>query len=119
MTTTEETTVWQLARSAECGDPDGLDSPGAMFLTHVAADVDELRERVADGEDVSDVIHELADALVPVYTYERWQVFTDLAAWEQDVTDYAPDSSDMTEAAGVALYIIAERLLQDLVQSDG
>jgi hypothetical protein len=116
MTEDTKETVWQLARRAECLDPDSSTSPGAKFLEAVASEAGEIiGEDFEPLADVVDVIHERADALVPVYTYERWQVFTDLGAWEQDIADYETGSSDMTEAAGVALYIIAERLLQDLL----
>ncbi|MAS55575.1 MAG: hypothetical protein CMJ44_13310 [Pimelobacter sp.] len=46
---------------------------------------------------------------MPIYTGERWAVFTDLGAWHEDVAEYT-DCRDMTEVAGVALYLVAERL---------
>jgi hypothetical protein len=50
---------------------------------------------------------------VPIYTHERWQVFVDLQAYQEDVSEYG-DADDLTNAAGVALYMIAERLVHAL-----
>jgi hypothetical protein len=39
-----------------------------------------------------------------------WSEFTDLAAYQEDPTEYGVDGSDMEQSARVCLYIIAERL---------
>lgn len=110
-----------LASLADCASPDSADSPGAAFLARVARDVTDY---VSDAEDadprdaldnVSDWSHGIADSAVPVYTHERWQVFVDLAAYQEDVSELMPDAGDdLTGAAGVALYMIAERLVRAL-----
>ncbi len=63
-------------------------------------------------------MHEMADALVPVYTWERWRVFTDLAAWQTDIDEYGAEGQDMTELAGIALYEVARTLLSALIEED-
>lgn len=104
--------VWELARMADCASPDDEHSPGADFLLGVQADMAERFAWAADNDEVvdGDVVSEVADGAVPVYTHPRWQVFVDLCAYQEDIRDYGTDAADMTEAAGVALYCIAERL---------
>ncbi len=126
-------TTWQLARLADCADPDKPDglawpyvdgdeerarmnadaSPGAQFLRRVEDNVLEWFDNEQSG-DFDDYAGELADNAVPVYTHERWRVFVDLAAYDEDISELGSDSSDLTEAAGVALYLIAERLARAL-----
>lgn len=112
MTKTKERPVYQLARLADCADPDSPDSPGGKWLRLVADCVDDA----ADYEVPEDAITEIADGVVPVYTHERWQVFADLAAYNEDVSEFGDYGDDLTKAAGVALYMIAERLLRALVE---
>ena len=120
-----EFTTWHLAEMAECGSPDAPDgigttpppaesptpSPGARLLRHVANAVAEHIEYAGEKFDA----HEIADGAPSVYTWERWQEFVDLAAWREDPDDLGA-GDDMTERAGVCLYIIAERLAKALVQ---
>lgn len=125
-------TSWQLARLAGCSDPDAHDgrgfdgqdvqpvegSAGARFLRSVE---DDCRDRLEDGDeidDVGDVAHEVADGAVPVYTHERWSVFVDLAAYTEDLDELGGEPSDMTEAAGWALYLIGRRLAEALLEQD-
>jgi hypothetical protein len=108
MTTTTRT-AWQLARLAECSDPDSDTSPGAQFLNRVESDVLERIED-NDGEWDDDYAHEIADNAVPVYTYTMWQTFVDLGAWEEDPSDLGYDEGDMAKGAAVCLYMIANRL---------
>lgn len=98
---------WGLARLAGVASPDTLDSPGAIWLLRVA------RESVGIAPDA---IRITADRLVPQYTREIWRVFVDLAAYNENVTDVDGPITDMTQAAGVALHLIAERLLRVLIE---
>ena len=134
-------TTWHLANLAGCGSPDRPDgigvsppadlstvapSPGALFLRSVA---DDLAERIAyvfadldpAGCDLTRELDEevqgVADAAPSVYTFTRWQEFTDLAAWQEDATELGASADDLTAAAGIALYAIAERLALALVES--
>ena len=134
-------TTWHLANLAGCGSPDRPDgigvsppadlstvdpSPGAKFLRSVA---DDLAERIAyvfadldpAGCDLTRELDEevqgVADAAPSVYTFTRWQEFTDLAAWQEDATELGASADDLTAAAGIALYAIAERLALALVES--
>jgi hypothetical protein len=142
----DEVTTWQLAKMAECADPDRADgygfdsmtdeeraernktaSAGAKFLRYCAwsaLDVlddadsyagnpgDTLAERAEhDGR-----LTEEADGCVPVYTHQRWQTFVDLCAYQEDTDELAGADSDMSDRAGIALYMIAERLIRALVE---
>jgi hypothetical protein len=109
---------------ADIAGPDGEDSPGAKFLTLVRDAVIEALEWKVENDDpdlahaarvLRDDSHELADAAVPVYTYQRWQTFVDLGAWQIDIGDYG-SSEDMTTQAGVALYEVARILTDSLCE---
>ena len=119
---------YALANDAGCQCPDTQKSPGAEFLMRVR---DALVEAVSCGriywqgeaastdgaqEDRGDVISEIADDMPSVYTYPRWQAFTDLCAWEvsPDVIDDFGATSDLTDHAGHCLTRIAETLLYAL-----
>jgi hypothetical protein len=58
--------------------------------------------------------HEIADGAPSVYTGRKWEQFTDLSAWDVDIDDYVNESTSMDHRASVALYVIAEFLLQAL-----
>lgn len=110
----EPFTAYRLASMAECSGPDSLDSPGAKFLLDVQA---ATREHIESGGDPEE-LHEIADNAPDAYTWPRWQEFVDLGAWREDLSDLGGLGSmeDMTEAAGVALYQIADRLAHALVE---
>lgn len=109
--------AYQLARLADCASPDSLESAGAAFLVNVA---DTWQERASDGSyDRDDTPWEIADAAPSVYTFTRWQEFTDLAAWQEDADEVGGLPADMTDAAGVCLYLIAERLVNALTDEEG
>lgn len=117
----------QLADDAGCGNPDSPDSPGAKFLAGIARDVADYFDSAPDDRPDTfrsinaeltdgDGAHEIADGAVPAYTHERWQVFVDLGAYNEDPTEIGATADDLTEAAGVALYLIASRLVAALAQ---
>ena len=109
---TETRTAWQLARLADCLDPDSPESPGAQFLARVESD---YLERIEDDDyDEVDSPHEIADNAVPVYTHDLWATFTDLGAYQEDVTELGEYGEDLTQAARIALYMIADRLVRSL-----
>jgi hypothetical protein len=109
-----------LPSPAGCMSPDSHESAGAQFLTGVRDAVTEAWEAERFDRDSDhcdgDVVSEIADSAPPIYTHTRWQAFVDLGAYreEPEATDEWP--ADLTEAAGVALYQIAERLAYVLVQ---
>lgn len=119
--------VYDLASLAECGAPDeGRSryrrswSHGARFLDDVRdAVVSEIREgRITEtGRDNGARIAEIADNAPDVYTHARWMEFVDLAAYQEepDAIGEWPDS--LTDCAGIALYQIAERLCNALVDA--
>lgn len=126
-----EMTVYTLANVGDAPtSPSAADSPGASFLDLVRTDFLERFDYAHDGdvptaesvraaaESVRDeAAHEIADGAVPIYTYQRWQTFTDLAAWEEDTSELGDADQGMTALAGVALYMIAERLVRALADS--
>ena len=140
---TSERTSWNLARLAECSDPDAHDgrgfdhydgppvegSPGAQWLRHVenaAGDIlgdaeslaDNPGDTLAERADYNGRLHETADGAVPDYTHERWQVFVDLCAYQEDTDELAGPDTDMNDRAGIALYMIAERLLRAILDAE-
>ena len=123
--------VYALARMAECSDPDSFTSPGARWLVSTAEsaleawtwarDHDELGEVDAANDrwwlDWADEARcEVADQAVPIGTHSMWSVFTDLAAWQVDTSDYGTGDTDdpMGRGAAVALYVIADTLAMAL-----
>ena len=111
---TEQRTVWQLARLADCSDPDSLTSAGADFLRTVETSAVEAFNYANDDDRADDcwigTSHDVADSCVPIYTHTIWTTFADLAAWQEDPTELGADASDMEHAAKVCLYMIGERL---------
>jgi len=108
---------WELARMADCQKSNG--EHGTRFLTAVRdAYVEHVEYKGEDfdpSEDISDTAHEIADGAPDVYTSTRWAEFVDLAAYHEDISDLMPETGDnLTKAAGVALYIIAQRLVYAL-----
>ena len=99
--------AYQLARVAGVASPDSPESPGAKWLELVAVSAEEVEDE--------EYLSEVADQLVPIYTHERWQVFVDLAAYQEDATELG--DGDMTQLAGNALYMVAERLLRELFEN--
>lgn len=110
---TETVAAWELSRMAGCGNPDSEDSNGARWLLRVASDLPDLLKSDYPEDDIA----EYADGAVPVMTHNRWEVFTDLCAYEEDISDFGADYPEggMTAQAGVALYMIADRLLRTLL----
>ena len=104
---------WELAQLADCASPDSEDSAGARMLASVAESVAESLEWDPEPYASGDVDpHEIADGAPSVYTATRWAEFVDLGAYSEDVSELVSDArSDLTDAAGVALYMIAERLV--------
>ena len=106
---TETTTYnpYQLSSMADCYDPDSTTSPGARFLERIA---DAFRESYTYDPDTTPdsfrddgSAHEVADGAVPIYTHERWQVFADLGAYNEDPTELGvEDASDLT---GVKVHV--------------
>jgi hypothetical protein len=111
-------TVYTLANLADCGSPDSNVSAGAEFLRSIADNMPDVMERIENGEDAHDVASKIADEAPDYHTYTRWQEFADLAAWQEDITELGePSPDDLTKSvAGVALYIIAERLVNALIE---
>ena len=114
----ERWNAYQLAGMAGCASPDKLDSPGAQFLQLIASTTvdawEDTPEEDRGAEALQDDVSEYVDGCVPVYTFDVWQTFTDLAAWQEDVTEYGP-IEDMERAAMIALCTIGQRLAMELL----
>ena len=127
--------AYQLARNAECADPDTLDSPGAKLLLGVRDDlIERLESEREDGQSWAQVfgdlddegqLGEIADAAPDVYTARMWNQFVDLAAYQEDISGYVTAEiqpsgkallliESLESAARMALYMIAERLVNAL-----
>lgn len=135
MLTPADHTVAALVDYAGCGEPDSYgygDKPasaGAEYLvrvTYALRDAISDDERMADEDERTDAVHEIADNIVPVYTADIWAIFTDLAAW--DAFDAYADEmgtgdvsnahgNGMTARAAIALYCIAETLMLALCEA--
>ena len=124
--------AYQLARMADTRCPDTLESPGAEFLTGIRRDVVERLESAleacseeeladlayvnfAEAFNDSDEAHEVADNAPSIWTHTRFQQLVDLCAYQEDVSELAGDETDMEKLAGIALYMVAERLVNALV----
>lgn len=113
--------TWNLARFADVAAPDkSTDSPGADFLRRVRDDVSEHIRDVTDKADLlrfreGDAPHEIADSAVPIYNTDRWAAAGDLCAWQEDVSEYG-EPEDLMQAVSWALYAIALRLVDALVE---
>lgn len=102
--------AYELASMAGAGTPDSAESAGALFLTGVRDAVVEAAEYGRFGGDVGDVAHEIADGAPDVYTHARWRQFVDLAAYQEEC-ETGEWPAFLTDAAGVALYQVAYRLV--------
>ena len=76
-----------------------------------SSDIRREIERLADNGH----LHEIADNAVPVYTHRKWQTFTQLGAYDEDVSELV-HGREITgdDVCNAALYIIADRLLRAL-----
>ena len=111
--------AFSLANMANCAYPDDDESAGARFLVSVRDAITEAIESGTFGpfpapRDATTVV-EIADNAPDVYTYTRWQEFSDLQAWNE-TPELGEWPDDLTATAGVALYQIAERLCYALLQ---
>lgn len=120
-------TPYRLAGDADSGHPDSPTSPGSQMLERVRDGVAELLERsrddwhdLATSESEHDLnnngaLDEISDGAPNIYTHAQWAEFVDLQAYNEDPTELGFDGSDMEKAAGVCLYMIADRLAHTLV----
>lgn len=115
---------YSLADMAGCSQPDeGRTrrrrhwSPGAELLSDVRdCVVEAIRDGsiTVDDRDDRGQLSEIADRAPSIYTYARWREFVDLGAWQEE-SEFGDWPDDLTETAGIALYQIAMRLCQALV----
>lgn len=92
----------------------GPNAPGPL-LDEFAADV--LTEVDALDDPDEDSAHEIADGAVPVYTYDRIQLFTesvDLATWEPELAE--GENNSLADVAGRVLYDLARELADNAIR---
>jgi hypothetical protein len=105
--TTQTLTPYQIALLANVN---GLDPVGIDWLDSVYRSYQDERVHYDHAESG---IQELADSAVPVYSADLWRTFVAVAAWTEDISEFGL-ITDIEQAARIALYQIAERLLQAL-----
>jgi hypothetical protein len=102
---------------ADCGSPDTHESAGALLLTQTRDAflrfIDSNPE--ATGEDIRDDVSAITGDMVSVYTHERWQEFVDLAAYQEEC-EFGEWPADLSDAAGLALYQILDRMVSALAR---
>lgn len=121
-----ELNAYQLAGHADCLSPDNSTSPGAKLLTDARDELveavetwrqdnpDDAWSEMPEALDYFGRFSEIADNAPSIYTHDRWMEFVDLGAYNEDPTELGSDGSDMLAAAGICLYLIAERLVRAL-----
>jgi len=113
----------QLAALAGTPSPDSHNSPGASYLGRLKDTICDSYRYATEHNNTfdSDDLHQIVDGCVPVYTHELWTAFTDLAAYEQDVSEYGyeyvPDRPEQYPAT--ALYMVGMALASELVEHIG
>lgn len=108
-------TSW-LATAADALFPNSKEAEN--FLDRVLNDVIERADDLlSDEDDANDIVHEIADNAVPIYTHDLWTCFVDLGAYNEDMGDLGGATEDMTKNAQICLYMMAERVAHILVQN--
>lgn len=79
----KEANVIQLSRMADCSTPEGNDSDGAKFLKECFSTAQDMKSEMRGRHD-GDLIHEIADGLVPIYTGNLWNVWVDCGGYNFD-----------------------------------
>ncbi len=110
---TRELTANRLANMAVTACPDNDESAGAEFLRGVRNAV--INAFDFDPSTNEDAAREIADDSPSIYTYEMWYEFTDLGAFNEDISDLVSEDADMDTRARLSLYVVAERLARDLI----
>jgi hypothetical protein len=69
-------------------------------------------------EDYSGCRTEISDGAPSVYTYDMWETFIGCRAWEWDseASDFAGETTSMTDQASLRLYLIADALVVSLAR---
>lgn len=115
-----ELNAFQLARTASVSAPDSLESPGAKFLHRVADTVADSFDEIVSADDPSDLVFELSDGCVSIYTHVMWEEFVDLCAYGELCPDIEIDPSiGISSLASATLQRIAERLIYALLAELG
>jgi len=110
--------AFRLSNEAGIASAPVIPSDGSKFLESVRdAFIERMEFQRSDAlgawrisEDVVDIIHEVVDGCVPIYTHQIWETFTDLCAWTEDLSELGGPETDMNKNAMTALYMIGCRL---------
>lgn len=82
--------------------------------------VEDLAYLIADsgevpGSEVTDLLAEVADRMVPVYTAERFDLLASTGAYAEDIVgELGVVDGDLEQQAAAALYLVAARLCSTL-----
>lgn len=104
---------------ANCAVPDSSTSAGAVMLIEIRDNlltaINETPGITAD--DLRDQVGEILDGVVDYRTWQKWQQFVDLAAWQEEPEDTEAGwgTSEMDKIADAALYQIADRAVYALI----
>tara|TARA_R110002020_G_scaffold170189_1_gene359549 strand:+ start:147 stop:542 length:396 start_codon:yes stop_codon:yes gene_type:complete len=119
--------LWDLADMAGCSKPEGAETDGAKWLREVefeAYDVVDSYRTEKDKEYPPDYVHEKADDLVPIYTNQLWNVWTDLGGYNfdgeyRDFSSHGDTGDRMNRIAQADCYEWAQNIIFDIVQDAG
>ena len=116
---------YKLADESGLSRPDSNDSAGAEWLKEVWERAVHLRDLKKDENvyDIEDLIHEEADASVPIYTHNLWEVWVDLQGYNHPETyeNYMIDQMgemlirDLNKIPQASLYDAARNILEKYV----
>ena len=116
---------FRLSNEAGIASAPVIPSDGSKFLERVRdsfiEQFDFERNAMVDLEDEDlvsdlmfeqrhDIVHNVVDGCVPIYTHQIWETFTDLCAWSEDLSELGGPETDMNKNAMTALYMIGCRL---------
>jgi len=111
----KEVNINQIARMADCSTPEGDDTDGAKFLRECFNEAQDMKSEFRGRHD-GDLIHEIADGLVPIYTNELWNVWVDCGGYHfdgtyRDFSSHGDTSDTMNRVAQADCYEWARNIV--------
>lgn len=114
--------VYRIAEDyATCAAPDSNTSAGAVMLIEIRDNIVTAIEETPGitADDLRDKVGEILDGVVDYRTWQKWQQFVDLAAWQEEPEDSEAGwgTTEMDKMADSALYQIADRAAYALISA--